>query len=137
MTMRLDDYRDLKLELDGTLGPGEQHKRRLLLDSVYAFLPKDPEAKVLMFHAGIAPLGYTNWHRHNGATFFVCMQGLFEAHFQEGTLVTAKAGEVYSEPIGKFHRGHNPHPELAYTCIGICLTSPQLEHITSVADRPW
>jgi quercetin dioxygenase-like cupin family protein len=131
------DYSDLKLQIGGFLGPGEQHKRGLLLDSMYAFLPKDPEAKVLVFTAEVAPLGFTNWHRHNGATFFVATQGLFEAHFQEGTLVKAKPGDVYSEPIGKYHRGHNPHPELNYTCIGICLTPPELEHITSVAERPW
>lgn len=135
--LNANDYATLKLELGGRLGPGEQHKRNVLLDTMYAFLPKDPEAKVLMFSAEIAPLGYTNWHRHNGATFFVCTQALFEAHFEEGILVKAKAGDVYSEPIGKFHRGHNPHPELAYTCIGLCLTSPALEHITTVADRPW
>jgi quercetin dioxygenase-like cupin family protein len=135
--LNANDYSNLKLELDGLLGPGEQHKRRILLDSMYAFLPKDPEAKVLMFTAELAPLGYTNWHRHNGATFFVCTQALFEAHFQEGILVKASAGDVYSEPIGKFHRGHNPHPELAYTCIGLCLTSPELEHMTIVPDRPW
>ena len=83
------------------------------------------------------PGGYTNWHCHNGATFFVCTQGLFEAHFQEGTLVKAKAGDVYSEPIAKFHRGHNPHPELVYSCIGLCLTSPDRDHITTVKERPW
>src|SRR5262249_38651782 len=83
------------------------------------------------------PGGYTNWHCHNGATFFVCTQGLFEAHFQEGTLVKAKAGDVYSEPIGKFHRGHNPHPELVYSCIGICLTPPDRDHITTVKEQPW
>jgi quercetin dioxygenase-like cupin family protein len=134
--LNANDYPELKLQLDGILEPGEQHKRGVLLDSMYAFLPKDA-AKVFMFHAEIAPLGYTNWHQHNGATFFVCIKGLFEAHYEEGTLVKAKAGDVYSEPIGKFHRGHNPHPELAYTCIGLCLTSPDLEHITTVPNRPW
>jgi quercetin dioxygenase-like cupin family protein len=104
---------------------------------MYAFLPKDPEAKVLMFTAEIAPLGYTSWHRHNGATFFVCTQALFQAHFEEGVLVKAKAGDVYSEPIGKFHRGYNPHPELAYTCVGLCLTSPVLDHMTIASERPW
>jgi quercetin dioxygenase-like cupin family protein len=135
--LNADDYKGLKLELTGLLGPGEQHKRRVLLDSMYAFLPKDPEAKVLMFTAELAPLGYTTWHRHNGATFFVCTQALFEAHFEEGVLVKAKAGDVYSEPIGKFHRGYNPHPELVYTCIGLCLTSPELDHMTTASERPW
>jgi quercetin dioxygenase-like cupin family protein len=100
-----NDYSSLKLQIGGLLGPGEQHKRGLLLDSIYAFLPKDPEAKVLVFTAEIAPLGYTNWHCHNGATFFVATQGLFEAHFQEGTLVSAKPGDVYSEPIGNTTAG--------------------------------
>jgi quercetin dioxygenase-like cupin family protein len=135
--MQTNDYKELKLALSGMLGPGEQHKRNILLDTVYASLPKDPQAKVLLFSAEIAPLGYTNWHCHNGATFFVCTQGMFEAHFQEGILVKAKAGDCYSEPIAKFHRGHNPHPELVYTCIGLCLTSPDREHITSVSARPW
>ena len=38
---QLDKYKDLKLQLDGFLKPGEQHKRNVLLDSVYASLPKD------------------------------------------------------------------------------------------------
>ncbi len=45
------DYSNLKLKIGGVLGPGEQRKRELLLDSMYAFLPKDPEAKVLVFTA--------------------------------------------------------------------------------------
>ena len=135
--MQLNDYRDLKLQLDGFLKPGEQHKRNVLLESVYASLPKDTEANVLVFSAEVAPGGYTNWHCHNGATFFVATQGLFEAHFQEGTLVKAKAGDVYSEPIAKFHRGHNPHPELTYSCIGLCLTLRDRDHITNITARPW
>jgi hypothetical protein len=51
-------------------------------------------------------------------------------------LVRGKAGEVYSEPIAKFHRGHNPHPELPYLCIGICLTAPDRDHVTNV-EKPW
>ena len=132
-----NDYRELKLQLDGFLKAGEQHKRNVLLDTVYGSLPKDSDANILVFSAEIAPGGYTDWHCHNGATFFVCTQGLFEAHFQEGTLVKAKAGDVYSEPIGKFHRGHNPHPELTYTCIGLCLTQRDRDHITHAAERPW
>jgi quercetin dioxygenase-like cupin family protein len=135
--MELHDYKALKLQLDGLLKPGEQHKRNVLFDAVYASLPKDAEANVLVFTAEIAPGGYTGWHCHNGATFFVCTQGLFEAHFQEGTLVKAKAGDVYSEPIAKFHRGHNPHPNLAYSCIGLCLTPLDRDHMTHATERPW
>ena len=92
--------------------------------------------KVQIYNAEIVPGGYTNWHCHNGAAFFVALQGIFEAEFQEGILIRAKAGDVYSEPIAKFHRGHNPHPDLPYLCIAICLTSPDREHVTNV-EKPW
>lgn len=61
-TMQLKDYKELKLQLEGVLKPGEQHKRQVLQDSVYGSLPKDAEASVLVFSAEIAPGGYTNWH---------------------------------------------------------------------------
>ena len=130
------NYRELKLRLDGYTRPGQDLHRNVLLDTLYASLPRDPEVKVQIYNAEIAPGGYTNWHCHNGATFFVALQGIFEAHFQEGVLIKAKAGEVYSEPIGKFHRGHNPHPDLPFLCIGFCLTAPDREHVTNVL-QPW
>ena len=112
MEARLDSYKDLKLKLDGMVPPGHGFHRNLLFDALYSSLPRDPQVKVQIYNAEIVPGGFTNWHCHNGAAFFVALQGLFEAHFQEGVLVKAKAGECYSEPIAKFHRGHNPHPEL-------------------------
>jgi quercetin dioxygenase-like cupin family protein len=121
----------------GYLRPGEQLHRHVLFDQLCASIPRDPNVKVLIFHAEIAPGGYTNWHRHNGATFFVALQGRFEAHFEEGILVRAAEGEVYSEPIGKFHRGHNPDPDVPYLCIGFCLTPPHLDHVTNSDERPW
>ncbi len=48
-----------------------------------------------------------------------------------------KPGDVYSEPIAKFHRGHNPHPDLPYLCIGVCVTAPDREHVTNALSRPW
>ncbi len=104
-----DKYKDLKLALEGHVPPGHGFHRNLLLDTMYASLPRDPNVKVQIYNAEIVPGGFTNWHCHNGAAFFVCLQGQFEAHFQEGVLITAKAGDCYSEPIAKFHRGHNPH----------------------------
>jgi quercetin dioxygenase-like cupin family protein len=109
--------------------------RNVLLDTVVSSSPRDPQVKVQIYNAEIAPGGYTNWHCHNGATFFVALQGMFEAEFEEGILVRARAGEVYSEPIAKFHRGHNPHPEIPYLCIGFCLTSPDRDQVTNVV-RP-
>ena len=131
------EYKELKLKLSGYTGPGQELFRNVLFDQLYASLPKDSQAKVQIYNAEIAPQGYTNWHCHNGATFFVALQGIFEAEFQEGVLVKAKAGDVYSEPVAKFHRGHNPHPELPYLCIGICITAPDREHVTNAISRPW
>ena len=83
-----------------------------------------PEAKVQIYTAEIVPKGWTNFHCHNGATFFIALQGIFEAHFEDGILIRAKAGDVYSEPIGKMHRGHNPHDTIPYLCVAFCVTSP-------------
>ena len=116
---QLGTLAELTLKLSGYTSDEQQLFRNVLFDQLYASLPRDPQAKVQIYNAEIAPGGYTNWHCHNGATFFIALQGIFEAEFQEGTLVKARAGDVYSEPIARFHRGHNPHPEVAYLCIGI------------------
>jgi hypothetical protein len=70
----------------------------------------------------------------NGATFFIALQGIFEAHFEDGILVRAKAGDVYSEPIGKMHRGHNPHDTIPYLCVAFCVTAPDRDHVTNVVQ---
>lgn len=124
----------LRLQTHGILEPGQAFRRASLFDTLYASLPRDTEARVQMYHYEIAPGGFTNWHLHNGATFFMVLQGQFEAHFEDGTIFRAKAGDVYSEPIGKVHRGHNPHASLANIGVGISLTSPDREPVTSVAD---
>ena len=129
-------HESLRLRLDGYLRSGESFNRNVLFDALFTSLPKDPAAKVQIYNAEIAPGGFTNWHCHNGATFFIALQGIFEAHFQEGVLVRAKAGDVYSEPIAKIHRGHNPHPDVSYLCIGIAITAPDREHVTNV-EKPW
>jgi quercetin dioxygenase-like cupin family protein len=127
----------LKLKLDGYTGPGRQLHRHVLFDRLFEWMPKDPSVKVQIYNAEIAPGGYTNWHCHNGATFFVALEGIFEAEFEEGVLVKARAGDVYSEPIGKFHRGHNPHPSMPYLCIAFCVTPPDRDHVTNVEAPPW
>ena len=126
-----------KLRLNGYTGPGRELFRNVLFEQLYEFLPKDPTAKIQIYNAEIAPGGYTNWHCHNGATFFIALEGTFEAQFEEGILVRANAGDVYSEPIGKFHRGHNPHPTMPYLCIGVCITPPDKDHVTNVDAPPW
>jgi quercetin dioxygenase-like cupin family protein len=125
---------DLTLRLTGYLKDGEELHRNVLFDQFVATLPKDPSAKVQIYNAEIAPGGYTNRHKHNGTTFFIALQGVFEARFEDGTVLTAKAGDVYSEPIGKVHRGHNPHPDLAYLCIGVAITPADQDHVTEVPE---
>ena len=131
------DEQDLRLKLSGYTTPEQQLFRNVVFDQLYASMPKDPQVKVQIYNAEIAPGGYTNWHCHNGATFFLVLQGMFEAEFEEGILVRAKAGDVYSEPIAKIHRGHNPHPVLPFLCIGFGITAPDREHVTTVLTRPW
>jgi quercetin dioxygenase-like cupin family protein len=99
--IKASNYKELKLQLEGFVPPGNGFHRNLLFDTMYASLPRDPQVKVQIYNAEIVPGGFTNWHCHNGAAFFVALQGQFEAHFQEGVLVRAKAGECYSEPISK------------------------------------
>jgi hypothetical protein len=38
------NYKELKLQLDGYTGPGHELHRNVLLDTLYASLPKDPQA---------------------------------------------------------------------------------------------
>jgi len=137
MTTHSFDEKDLKLKLSGYTKPGQELFRNVLFDQLYASLPTDAPAKVQIYNAEIAPGGYTNWHCHNGATFFIALEGIFEAVFEEGVLVKAKAGDVYAEPIKKFHRGHNPHPTMPYLCIGVCITPKDEEHVTNVDLPPW
>ena len=127
----------LKLRLHGYTNPGEDLSRNVLFEQLCDQLPKDPTAKIQIYNAEIAPGGFTNWHCHNGATFFIALEGEFEAHFEDGVVLRAKAGDVYSEPIGKFHRGHNPHPTMPYVCIGVCITPPDKEHVTDAETPSW
>jgi quercetin dioxygenase-like cupin family protein len=137
METRLGDYKDLKLKLEGILPPGQRFPSEFVVRRPLQLTTAGSQVKVQIYNAEIVPGGYTNWHRHNGAAFFVALQGIFEAHFQEGVLIRAKAGECYSESTAKFHRGHNPHPDLPYLCIGVCFTSPDREHVTNSVERPW
>ena len=130
-------FRHLKMQLDGFLKPGQAFHRNLLFDTLYEQLPKDPKAHVQIYHYEICPGGFTNWHIHTGATFYLTLQGLFEGHFQEGVLISGKPGQVYSEPIGKIHRGHNAHPEIPLLGIGVAMTSPGIEPIINVERPVW
>jgi quercetin dioxygenase-like cupin family protein len=130
-------YSHLKMQLDGYLKPGQSLHRNMLFDALYEFFPKDSRAQVQVYNYEIAPGGFTNWHIHTGATFYLSLQGLFEGHFEEGVLIKAKPGEVYSEPIGKIHRGHNPHAEVTLQGIGFAVTAPHMPPIINVEPPAW
>jgi hypothetical protein len=103
-----DKYKDLKLALDGFVPPGHAFHRNLLFDAMYASLPRDPNVKVQIYNAEIVPGGFTNWHCHNGAAFFVALQGQFEGHFQEGVSASAWASlrpTAITSPIRSSGRG--------------------------------
>ena len=130
-------HKHLKMQLDGYLKPGQALHRNLLFDVLYDCLPKDSQAQIQIYNYEISPGGFTNWHIHTGATFYLTLQGLFEGHFEEGVLIRGNPGEVYSEPIGKVHRGHNPHTEVTLQGIGIAITSPHITPIINVETPAW
>lgn len=130
-------YHALKMKLDGFLKPGQTLHRNMLFDALYDHVPKDPQVHVQVYNYEISPGGFTNWHLHTGATFYITLQGLFEGHFEEGVLIKGKPGEVYSEPIAKIHRGHNAHHELALLGIGVAITTPGIDPIINVEPPPW
>jgi quercetin dioxygenase-like cupin family protein len=135
--MQSDTSEELKLKLHGYTSASRTLARNVLFERACSFLPNNPTVNVQIYNAELAPGGYTNWHRHNGATCFIALEGEFEAEFEEGILVRAKAGDVYSESIGKVHRGHNPHSTMPYVCLGVCVTAPDEEHVTNVQVPPW
>jgi hypothetical protein len=54
-----DQHKDMKLQIQGLIPPGQQLHRNVLFDQLYASIPKDPEAKVRIYTAELAPKGWT------------------------------------------------------------------------------
>ena len=124
---------DMTLKIAGLVPPGQELHRRVLFDQLYASLPKDPEAKVESLHRRDRAQGLDQLPLPQRRDLLSRAAGLFEAHFEDGVLIRAKAGDVYSEPIGKMHRGHNPHDTIPYLCVsGFCVTAPDRGHVTNV-----
>jgi quercetin dioxygenase-like cupin family protein len=122
-----------RIDFDSLLPDGAAHVRSLLYEGAYDGLPRDPSVTVSVYVGVHAPLSRTAWHFHNGASFFAVLQGRIEVEFADETL-THRAGEVYSEPVGKVHRAYNPDPELNFVCVGFNVTPPGLELVTTVAE---
>ena len=47
MQARLDNYKDLKLKLEGIVPAGNRFHRNLLFDALYSSLPRDPQVKAV------------------------------------------------------------------------------------------
>ena len=52
-----DALNDLKLRLTGYTRPGQELYRNILLDTLVSSLPRDPQVKVQIYNAEIAPGG--------------------------------------------------------------------------------
>jgi quercetin dioxygenase-like cupin family protein len=125
----------LRIQLSGFLAPGMKHSRQMRYEELYESLPKDARVRVGIYTSEIAPGGATAWHLHNGAAFFLVLQGRVRIEFQETTR-EYQAGDAYAEPIGVLHRAVNPEPELPFLCVGFVVTPSDREHVVNVKE-PW
>ena len=133
----MDDYKALMLQLSGIRGagagiPSQRAVRSALRLASGGFLRSRCRSTTPRSPRAVTPTGTATTARPSSWR----SKASSKAEFQEGMLIRAKAGDVYSEPIAKFHRGHNPHPDLPYVCIAFCVTPPGCEHVTNV-EKPW
>jgi quercetin dioxygenase-like cupin family protein len=125
----------LRIQLSGFLPPGKSHSRKIRFEELYESLPKDASVRVGVYTSEIAPGGATDWHLHNGAGFFLVLQGRVTIEFKETTR-HYQAGDAYAEPIGVLHRAVNPEPEIPFYCVGFVVTPKDREHVVNVKE-PW
>ena len=122
------------IDFDSLLPADVPHVRNVLYEAPYELLPRDPSVTITVYIGVHNPLSSTVWHYHNGASFFVVLQGGIEVEFEDEVRRFA-VGDVYAEPIGKIHRAHNPDPEVKFVCVGFNATPPDRELVTAV-DAP-
>src|SRR5215469_9047023 len=118
--MSLDDAASsehLRLQIAGLLEPGMLHNRVTRFEQLYDLLPKDPSVRVAIYTSEIAPRGATAWHLHNGAAFFLVLQGRVTIEFQDHTR-QYQTGDAYAEPIGVQKQKLNTKPEIPFLCVG-------------------
>jgi quercetin dioxygenase-like cupin family protein len=126
---------DMRIQLSGFLEPGMAHHRNMRFDELYEFLPKDASVRVGVYTSEIAPGGATAWHLHNGAGFFLVLQGRITIEFKD-TVRHYRAGDAYAEPIGVIHRAVNPETEIPFICVGFVVTPKDRDHVVNVKE-PW
>jgi len=126
---------NLRIQLSGLLDPGTLHNRIMRFDELYESLPKDASVRVGIYTSEIAPRGTTSWHLHNGAAFFLVLQGRVTIEFKDTTR-QYRAGDAYAEPIGVIHRASNPESEIPFICVGFTVTPKDRDPVVNVKE-PW
>ncbi|WP_394833037.1 cupin domain-containing protein [Pendulispora rubella] len=127
---------DLRMKLSLLVPKGATYVRDMLFDEIYERLPKDPQVRINCFIAQIQPRAAVEWHIHNGAVFFVVLQGLITLQYEHGN-EAHKTGDVYSEPIGVVHRGTNPHSHVPCVTFGLTATPVDRSPIVNVSAPTW
>ena len=126
---------NLRIQLSGLLAPGMLHNRVMRFDELYESLPKDSSVRVGIYTSEIAPGGQTSWHLHNGAAFFLVLQGRVTIEFKD-TTGHYQAGDAYAEPIGVIHRAINTEPNIPFICVGFTVTPKDRDPVVNVKE-PW
>jgi quercetin dioxygenase-like cupin family protein len=126
---------NLRIQVSGHLEPGMMHNRIMRFEELYELLPKDPTVRVGIYTSEIAPHGETSWHLHNGAGFFLVLQGRVTIEFQDHTC-QYQAGDAYAEPIGVIHRAINPDAAIPFLCVGFVVTPKDRDHVVNIKE-PW
>ena len=126
---------NLRIQLSGLLEPGMMHNRVMRFEEIYESFPKDASVRVGIYTSELAPGGETSWHFHNGAGFFLVLQGRVTIEFKDSTR-HYQAGDAYTEPIGVIHRAVNPEAEIPFLCIGFVVTPKDRDHVVNVKE-PW
>lgn len=127
---------DLRLDLSSVVPDGNDYVRRVVFDEISELLPKDPQVRVGMYVAGILPRAAVEWHVHNGAVFFLVVQGQVTLEYEHGQ-EHYQAGDAYSEPVGQIHRAFNPHPSVEAVLFGFAATAADRQHVINVGPPTW
>lgn len=122
---------DLRLQLTGFVNAEVPYYRNVLYEELYERLPRDPTVRIRVYTGEVAPGVATDWHIHNGPSFFLIVQGRVVIEYQDGS-AEYRAGEVFTEPIGKLHRAINPDDAVSLVAFAFVATPPDREHIVNV-----
>lgn len=126
---------DLSLKLTGIVNEEKPFLRVELFEELVSSIPKDPESKLLVYHAELWPASNVPWHIHNGPLLIIMIQGDVILQFNDDEFYY-KAGDVFVEPVGVVHRAYSPHPEVPMAGIGIQITPPDRDHIVNIGQGP-